>query len=356
MAYKLNDKHRELLRNKRKMKKKSAESVSEQIYKSKGWLAMVERGRIKSIALDDLKMLLAILDGSDSDATVRAFLDAADPESAQYTMVNRKSFSQFNPIYYASRNFEKELHHFLTNFNNEVRRQMETAVNDRRRFFLLRSIYFLSKNIKHASDHTIVLNSAPIFLTLEDSTLEYTTMQTALDLFDKCRNYVTHKPAKPPELRFNAAADDMHQRFTSTLELLSYARSCLIRMLSMPVIDTGASGRYNEIIRTARNQCDPVVAQGLQFPELDLDEKISDSIIGIQLAKLEQLREELTSMYDQYKANETAYEIQMLEEKEAREQYYLEHPGYDELEADEFDPETLQLINEIMRTVSSEQE
>lgn len=339
MAYQLRECHRILLREKRRAKKIPAEELSERILKSKGWVAQIERGRIKSIHLDDLKRLLEILDGSDSDETVRKFLEESDPESAKYKMVNHKSFSDVNAKIYASIDFEKAIHRYLTDFSNEVRRQMDDAENDKRRYLLFRAIKILSMNIKRASDLTIVFNSAPLFHMLNDSSLEYSTMQTALDLFDKCREYAIHEPINNLELKFGGEGDLIHRRLSVSLELLDKARTCLLKLLAYASSNIELKNDYNAIIRAARDLCYDVLTPRFDFPEIEEDNVLNDTLIGIHLGKLERLREEITSLYSKYKSMEDDYIVHMLEEQRAYALYLLDHPEDIESE-DNLPPET----------------
>lgn len=344
MAYQLHECHRILLREKRRAKKIPAEELSERILKSKGWVAQIERGRIKSIHLEDLKRLLEILDGSDSDETVRKFLEESDPESVNYKLVNHKSFSDVNAEIYASLDFDKALYRYLTDFGNEVRRQMDEAENDKRRYLLLRAIKILSMNIKRVPDLTIVFNSAPLFHLLEDSSLEFSTMQTALDLFDKCRDCAIHESINNSELKFGGENEHIHRRLSASLDLLDKARACLLKLLTNTSSNTEFKDNYNAIIRVARDMCYDILTPRFEFPEIEEDTVLNDTLIGLYLGKLERLREEIASLYSKYKSMEDDYIVHMLEEQRAYALYLLDHLEEVEPE-DSLPPETEESVS-----------
>ena len=153
IKYKLNDKQRDFLRSKRESLHLAAETVSkENLNKSKGWLAQLERGRFASIKESDLVLLLSILyDVTTKEVITNDILNDFLNISGKYDIKSWYNDSIWDCwIDFEDKNLDKEIKKELSKFISNIESVAEITDTQKMKFIIWQTLQNMNINCSYS--------------------------------------------------------------------------------------------------------------------------------------------------------------------------------------------------------------
>ena len=301
LKYKLSDKQRNQLRLMRTEQNLSAENVSsELLHKSKGWLAMLERGRIANVKETDLIKLLSVLHGKTEDeilsqGILEKFLNINGQSSlSKWFQDNRwDNWVQYNDDELFSF-INKELKTFSENIKSQ---NLSTVEPNKLKYIIWRTLQAINANLVSDFELFSLVNCTDISV-LENETMRTKEIETEklykLYLnYEKYRKnyYDIHHPNVDNELKIKSDV------ISVALSACENANKTLLQILNEP---------DNHLLIESYNKNIKAINGALDYLELDMSKLelstieniFSDNVIYEHMTSLLKSLKELNRQKD----------------------------------------------------------
>ena len=299
IKYELGSEHLSYIRKRRKDLKIPAESLSEQIGKSKSWLSQLERGVFRSIKKTDYVNLLRVLyapypEYYSDEHLLREFFNDAANASLTAQMNDYHFFDAINYVDFDSKDLNREFSIALQELINVIQNSFQQINNKKHQFAIIQSLRIHCRNLEYSIPMTTMLSSLPVFA-LQDEDVE--GQSAVIELINEAYTMIMMEQGSKKMLLDIYASNWFCNILNSTIDKLKEAIRILLELISPSKNPNTLVSDFNTLINQINANCyiyefsktklDSI--EGLEFEVADLTGKYL-SALQLLLQELIQLQ------------------------------------------------------------------